>query len=162
MQINVHQRMYITATMLTCMLIFLSTIVQAQSSDNTKAIVLSVNDKELKWGACPSFMSEGCSVAVLQGNPEQPNADVFFKMQGNTSVPRHWHHSPERMVLISGKLQVEYEGENAKIMKAGNYAYGPAERPHSALCISDEPCILFIAFEDPVDAMPVSGTANSN
>lgn len=127
-----------------------------RSEAEKKAIVWNVHDKELKWGPCPAFMPKGCSIAVLHGNPKQPNADILFKLQGNTKVPRHWHHSPERMVLISGKMRVKYDGQDAELMNAGNYAYGPAMLPHSALCISDEPCILFIAFEDPIDAIPAS------
>lgn len=137
----------------------MSTAAIAQSKNNetgTQATVIAADDSQLKWGSCPEFMPDSCSIAVLQGNPEQPNADVLFKMQGNTTVPRHWHHSPERMVLISGEMRVKYDGQDAKTMTAGNYAYGPAERPHVASCVSDEPCILFIAFEDPVDAMSMA------
>ncbi len=119
------------------------------------AVVYSFNDKELKWGGCPEFMPESCSIAVLQGNPEQPNADIFFKLEGKTNVPTHWHHSAERMVLVSGKVNVKYKGQRAEVMEVGNYGYGPAERPHEASCISENPCILFIAFEEPIDAFAV-------
>jgi len=33
------------------------------------------------------------------------------------------------------------------------YAYGPAKAVHDGRCISTEPCVLFIAFEDPLDAV---------
>lgn len=132
---------------------------QSSEANKKKAMVLSTEDKELEWGACPDFMPEGCNIAVLQGSPAQPNADIFFKMDGKTTVARHWHHSPERMVLISGKMEVKYDGQESEVLNVGNYAYGPAERPHKATCLSDEPCILFIAFQDPVDAMPVSAAA---
>ncbi|MGM0580971.1 MAG: cupin domain-containing protein [Bacteroidota bacterium] len=123
-------------------------------TSNEQAIVTGAKNEKLKWSPCPSFMGEGCNVAVLHGNPKKPNADIFFRLEGNTSVPRHWHHSPERMVLISGKMRVNYDGQDQEIVNTGDYAYGPAERPHSASCISDEPCVLFIAFEDPIDTMP--------
>jgi uncharacterized RmlC-like cupin family protein len=35
--------------------------------------------------------------------------------------------------------------------QAGTYAYGPAGAPHTGECLSKEPCVLFIAFEGPVD-----------
>ncbi len=97
-------------------------------------------------------MPESCRIAVLQGNPAEPRADVFFKLQGNTSVPNHWHHSAERMVLVSGEMTVNYEGQQPAVIKQGEYAYGPPELPHTASCESDEPCVLFIAFNKPVDA----------
>lgn len=109
---------------------------------------------ELQWGPCPDFLPEGCRIAVLQGDPSQPNADIFFRLPGGAAAERHWHHSAERMVLVSGELQVDYDGQEPVVLRPGTYAYGPAELPHSAECRSAEPCVLFIAFEEPVDAMP--------
>lgn len=157
MTTNTFRLTNITATLFTLLFLCSVTTLRAQSSDTEQqAMVWSMDDEALEWGACPAFMPESCRIAVLQGNPKQPNTDLFFKMQGNTTVERHWHHSPERMVLVSGEMKVKYDGQDSEVIKTGNYAYGPAERPHSASCVSDEPCILFIAWEDPVDAMPMS------
>jgi quercetin dioxygenase-like cupin family protein len=119
------------------------------------AFTLSADDESLEWGNCPAFMPESCSLSVLQGNPQEPSADVFFKMQGNTAVPNHWHHSAERMVLVSGEMEVNYEGQDPVVITPGMYAYGPPELPHTASCQSDEPCVLFIAFDKPIDAFAV-------
>ena len=147
----------ITRTILVFMFICSGYMVQGQDSGTTEdAIVWNTSDEDLKWGPCPSFMGDGCNITVLHGNPKKPNTDILFKMKGNTSVPRHWHNSPERMVLISGKMRVNYDGQAPEVLQAGDYAYGPAERPHTASCLSDEPCVLFIAFEEPIDAMPGS------
>jgi hypothetical protein len=56
-----------------------------------------------------------------------------------------------------GNLHVTYEGQEEAILKPGTYAYGPAKRPHGGRCASTVPCVLFIAFESPVDAVPVEG-----
>lgn len=126
---------------------------QAQEMGATQeAFVRNANDKDLTWNACPDFMPESCRIAVLQGNPAEPNADVFFKMKGNTTVTQHWHHSAERMVLVSGEMQVQYESQDPAVLTTGDYAYGPPEKPHTASCLSEKPCVLFIAFEKPVDA----------
>jgi len=42
------------------------------------------------------------------------------------------------------------------VLEPGTYAYGPAGLPHTARCQADEACVLFIASEEPVDAMPVN------
>ena len=126
------------------------------ATDGEEAIVESVENDDLQWVSCPDFMPESCRVSVLHGNPANPNTDIFFKLKSNTSVPDHTHTSAERMVLISGKLKVDYEGQKSATMLEGNYGYGPPEKPHSASCVSDEPCILFIAFEEPIDAFPVN------
>ena len=132
-------------------------LVAAPAAAGDKAFVRTVDSPQLEWGPCPEFMPEGCGIAVLQGDPAQRNADIFFRLQGNTTAPYHWHTSAERMVLISGELHVDYDGQEPVVMRPGTYAYGPARLPHVAACKSEEACVLFIAFEQPVDAIPGGG-----
>ena len=113
------------------------------------------DDAALKWGPCPAFLPEGCQIAVLNGDPAKPNADLFFKVPAKSKLPAHWHTSAERLLLVSGELHVTYQGQETKVMKAGTYAYGLPKLPHSGVCVSAVPCVLFIAFESPVDAIPV-------
>lgn len=108
---------------------------------------------------CPPFLPKGCGIAVLHGDPAKDNADVFFKVPGKSTIPLHWHTSPERMVLVAGQLHVTYEGQKKVILKPGTYAYGPAKKAHNGYCASKVDCVLFIAFESPLDAVPVETTA---
>lgn len=110
------------------------------------------NAEALEWSPCPGFMPTGCELAVLHGNPSQPNADIFIRLPGRSSIPRHWHSSPERMVLLSGEMEIDYAGQKPISLTAGTYAFGPARKPHTADCRSEDPCLLFIAFEGPIDA----------
>jgi quercetin dioxygenase-like cupin family protein len=119
------------------------------------ALAIAADDPQLKWGPCPAFLPEGCAVAVLHGDPAKPNVDVFFKVPAKSTMPLHWHTSAERMVLVAGELQVSYENQKMAVLKPGMYAYGPSKRPHSGFCASSEPCVLFIAFESPLDALPI-------
>lgn len=116
-------------------------------------VAFAFTDAQLQWGPCPDFMPKGCEIAVLHGDPAQANADVFFKVPAGLTVPDHWHTSAERMVLVSGELHVTYEGRPTTVLKPGMYAYGPAGLAHRAVCGSGAPCVLFIAFEAPVDAV---------
>ena len=120
-------------------------------------ITRSAKDAELKWGPCPPFLPKGCEIAVLHGDPAKNNADIFFKVPANSVLPRHWHTSAERMVLVSGELHVTYDGHKTAVLKPGTYAYGPAKLPHKAECRKAGPCVLFIAFVSPVDAVPSEG-----
>lgn len=124
------------------------------------ALARTALDPGLEWGPCPAFFPEGCSIAVLHGDPAQPNADIFFKVPPGYAIPAHWHTSAERMVLVSGRLRVSYEGQDEVVLDAGDYAYGPAERVHEGACDAGESCVLFIAFEAPVDALPVGQAAD--
>lgn len=134
-------------------LLFIPTVLFAQNQD--RSLTRTADDERLEWGACPEFMPDSCRIAVLQGDPSEPDADVFFKMQENTTIPNHWHHSAERMVLVTGEMEVKYKGEEVTQLTPGTYAFGPPEKPHEASCISEEECVLFIAFSKPVDAFAV-------
>ena len=134
---------------------FIAWSVRAQAPEGEPAIARTADDDRLEWGPCPEFLPKGCRIAVLHGDPAKPNADIFFKVPARTKLPLHWHTSAERMVLVAGELQVTYEGQGTTTLKPRMYAYGPAKLPHSGFCASTVPCVLFIAFESPVDAVPV-------
>lgn len=119
-----------------------------------QAFVWNADDPDLEWGPCPDFLPEGCRLAVLQGDPAGHNADVFFQLPANSEAPEHWHTSAERMVLVSGEFHIDYHGQDTVVMRPGTYAFGPAGLPHSARCKDAGPCTLFIAFEEPIDAVP--------
>jgi hypothetical protein len=143
------------------LLVSIGTVSPAFSQEVPRQLALarSVSDAELRWGPCPAFFPAGCQIAALHGDPAQPNADVFFRVPARYDLPAHWHTSAERMVLVSGELHVTYDGQEPAILRPGMYAYGPAKAVHRGRCASDEPCVLFIAFEGPVDATPVAASA---
>jgi quercetin dioxygenase-like cupin family protein len=129
----------------------------AQDAGPDQPIARNSDDATLAWGPCPDFMPAGCALTVLRGDPAKPNADVLFKVPARSTLPVHWHTSAERMVLIAGELHVTFAGEQPAVLKPGTYAYGPAKRAHGGACVSATPCILFIAFEAPVDAIAGDG-----
>jgi quercetin dioxygenase-like cupin family protein len=114
-------------------------------------------DPALQWGPCPDIFPAGCQITVLHGDPAQPNADVFLRVPGGYVIPSHSHTSAERMVLVSGELNVHYQGAAPATLTAGEYAYGPPGLPHDATCAGAQPCTLFIAFVGPVDAIAHEG-----
>lgn len=136
----------------------------AAASDSAPAseapLALAAADSSLQWGPCPEGMPEGCGIAVLHGDPAKANADIFLRVPGGSAIPPHAHTSAERMILVSGEMEAKYRGASAATLRTGDYAYGPAELPHRANCLSSDPCTLFIAFEKPVDVLPVEGELN--
>lgn len=127
----------------------------AQDSVAEKALTWTSGDSRLQWNPCPDFLPKGCGIAFLHGDPARDNLDLFFKLPPKSSFPLHWHTSAERMILVAGELHVTYDGQKTSILKPGTYAYGPAKLPHKGRCVSAVPCVLFIAFESPLDAVPV-------
>ncbi len=124
----------------------------AQAAVAQSPLAVALKDPSLEWGPCPEFFSADCRIAVLQGDPAGPNADVFFRVAAGDVLPHHWHSSAERMVLVEGELEVQYDGHEAVTLRPGMYAYGPPKAPHKGRCLSDGNCTLFIAFELAVDA----------
>lgn len=120
-----------------------------------KAFVREYDSAQIQWGPCPAFMPDSCGLAVLQGDPKKKNTDVLFRLRSDTTAPHHWHTSAERMVLLSGEMRVNYDNQEPVVIEPGNYAYGPPELPHSAYCQSKADCVLFISFDEPVDAFAV-------
>ena len=146
---NVSQKF--TLTVFASALVFMLSAVHA----NEPALAYKYDDKRLQWGPCPAFIGEGCQIAVLHGDPAKRNLDIFFKVPGDFAIPHHWHTSAERMTLVSGKMKVTYDNQSSEMLETGMYAYGPSKRPHTAYCEKGDPCVLFIAFEEPLDAFEV-------
>ena len=127
--------------------------VAAQAAAATPLAIPASNPK-LNWGPCPPIFKGSCQIAVLHGDPARPGADVFLKIGGGTELIPHLHTSAERMILVSGRLRVQYKNAQPAVLAVGDYAYGPAGLPHKGTCLSKQSCTLFIAFEEPVDAQP--------
>jgi len=140
-----------TLTLFASALLFSLSNLQA----NEPALAYKYDDKRLVWGPCPAFIGKGCEIAVLHGDPAKNNLDIFFKVPGDFAIPHHWHTSAERMTLVSGTLKVTYDNQASELLETGMYAYGPSKRPHTAYCEKGDPCVLFIAFEEPLDAFEV-------
>jgi quercetin dioxygenase-like cupin family protein len=135
-------------------LVAFATAAGAITASGEPSVARTHKDGGLQWGPCPAFLPQGCGIGVLHGDPAKPNVDVFFKVPGGSTIPAHTHTSAERMVLVSGELTVKYEGEKPVTLKPGTYAYGPANKAHEATCARGDACVLFIAFESPLDANP--------
>jgi mannose-6-phosphate isomerase-like protein (cupin superfamily) len=137
------------------MLALLLSLIAGYVNAGEKALVVSHKDKTLQWGPCPDFIPKGCEIAVLHGDPGKNNLDIYFKVPGDFVIPQHLHSSQERMVLVSGTLDVMYDNHEKATINTGEFAYGPAKLPHSAYCHKGEDCVLYIGFVAPLDAIPI-------
>lgn len=134
---------------------FVVSIIALNLYAEDKSVVISAQDESLQWGPCPDFIPKGCEIAVLNGDPAKDNLDIFFKVPADFHIPHHKHTSQERMILVSGTLDVTYDNQPKATIHTGSYAFGPAELPHSAYCHDGEDCILYIGFVAPLDAIPI-------
>jgi mannose-6-phosphate isomerase-like protein (cupin superfamily) len=135
-----------------------ATVAHPSAIAQNKPLAVRPDAPSLKWTPCPPIFPKGCEIALLHGDPARPNADVFLRVPGGYEIPPHLHSSAERMILVRGRMRVAYRGAEPAMLGEGSYAYGPAKLPHRASCMGTSPCVLFIAFEGPVDAEPFSGS----
>ena len=130
---------------------FLACAPRAESADES-AVVRTADDAGLQWGPCPAFLHRDaespCSTEILEsrtpttteGAGQGKVADALAFIGGT--------HGADR-----GRAARHVEGQKTAVMTPGSYAYGPAKLGHSGVCASEVPCVLFIAFESPVDAV---------
>jgi len=130
----------------------IASIVSAESSPSKKAMSFSLANAKLEWLNCPDFLP--CKFAVLHGQLGGDNMDVFLKFPSKAKIPFHTHTSAEHMVMISGEFHTTYQGQEKAILKSGDFAYGPAQLPHDGFCASNIECVMFVAYEKPLDAVP--------
>lgn len=140
-----------TSILILACTIYCSAFGQMTEKENSHSI--DPSDPNITWMPAPEAFP-GCSVTILNGDIAEPRLDFFFKVEPNTDVVRHTHESAERMILVQGTLEVQYDGEDATILKPGMYAYGPAKKPHRAKCLDGVPCILFVAMNESFTAEP--------
>jgi quercetin dioxygenase-like cupin family protein len=147
-------------TVSVCVLIGAANAARAEAPPapvSDRPLAFAESSADLQWGDCPAIFTSGCRIAVLHGNPAEPGADVFLRVPPGYTIPAHSHTSAERMVLVSGQLDVTYAGHPTVSLQRGDYAYGPAGLPHTARCNGADACTLFIAFNGAVDALPFDG-----
>jgi hypothetical protein len=154
-----EKSMRITRRMLAVLTLVSSTAMASGAAEapSERPLAIPPDDPAIAWSPCPALFPEGCQLAVLHGDPAKPNADLFLRVPGGALLPPHSHTSAERMILVAGRMDVHFKGHPKQTLARGDYAYGPAGLPHLARCVSQEPCTLFIAFEQPVDVLPHEG-----
>jgi quercetin dioxygenase-like cupin family protein len=135
-------------------------LLTAPAHAQERPLAVAYDSSAIAWSPCPSVFPEGCELTVLHGDPARPGADVLLRVAPGQTLPDHSHTSAELMMLASGRLTVKYRGVAEATLTPGTYAFGPAGLAHRATCISDEPCVLFIAFDGAVDASVAEGVVD--
>lgn len=132
-------------------------LLAAPAQAQERPLALAYDSPAISWSPCPAVFPQGCELAVVHGDPARPGSDVLLRIAPGQTLPDHSHTSAERMMLAAGRLTVKYRGAAEATLTPGTYAFGPAGLAHRATCVSDEPCVLFIAFEGAVDASVAEG-----
>jgi quercetin dioxygenase-like cupin family protein len=116
-----------------------------------------VNADEARLVSVPGA-PECATFAVEHGNPKAEGSVTLMKLASGCTVPMHWHSTNEQMMLVSGRAQVDMQGEQPHTLKAGGYYFMPAHHFHQLSCASD--CTLHRAVDGPIDIHYVDAAGN--
>lgn len=115
----------------------------------------------LQWGSCPPgpLASEGCRMAVLEGDPK---AEQLFTFRVRTTepfvLPPHTHPRNERVTVIEGAVHVGFgdtvDKEASSRFEAGDFYVNRAGAVHFVW--SDEPVTLQLTGIGPWAIHPVA------
>ncbi len=125
---------------------------QESESELELAIAITPDNKGLEWLACPDFLP--CTFAILRGELGGNDMDIYLKFPSKADIPFHTHTSTERMIMIEGEFETTYVGQDSVTLKKGDYAFGPAGLAHDGYCASEKECIMYVGYDNPLDAVP--------
>jgi quercetin dioxygenase-like cupin family protein len=95
--------------------------------------------EDMEWAADPRL--PGVKSFLLWGDPDSGEDHAMLRIFPAGFAPaRHGHPSTERVVVISGRIIVEYDGGDETILGPGSYSEIPANTRHAVRCASDEDC----------------------
>ena len=86
-------------------------------------------------------------VAVLRENPANGASVNVAKWPAGCRVPKHWHTPNLELIMISGKMRLETEGN--KMLQAGDYVFLPSRHHHEFPCATA--CVFYLISDGPFD-----------
>ena len=120
-------------------LIGLIAAVTLSAGGDKKAVVWPAGD--VKWAESPAM--KGLSIATLWGDPSKGAYGALKKVPGGTDFGWHTHASDQKVVMISGAVDFELEGQAAKELSSGSYLSIPAGVKHWPKCRAGADCVWF-------------------
>jgi len=108
---------------------------------------------EGKWGESP--VMKGAKQAVLWGDLAKGGYGVLRSIPGGTMLGLHTHTSAQHVVVVSGTVEFNMEGEAKKELTAGSFVSIPAAAAHDATCKAGADCVYFEQSAGAADFKPV-------
>jgi quercetin dioxygenase-like cupin family protein len=96
---------------------------------------------EMKWVDNPAF--KGAKQVVLWGDPAKGPYGTLKSIPGGAMMGMHTHTHAQRVVVVSGTVEFNMEGEDKKTLGAGSYVSIPAGASHDASCKAGADCVYF-------------------
>ena len=93
-----------------------------------------------------------CTRAVpMRGDPGKGPASFMAKMDPGCVVPLHWHSVNEELLILSGKVIGQMQGQPSFHLGPRGYAGMPANHVHRFMCAKGGPCTIFVVVDGAFD-----------
>lgn len=96
---------------------------------------------EMKW--IDSTAMKGAKQAVLWGDPAKGPYGTLKSIPGGTALGMHMHTHAQKVVVVSGTIDFNMEGEAKKELGPGSYVSIPGNAAHDATCKAGADCVYF-------------------
>ncbi len=93
----------------------------------------------------------GCDFVLLAGDPATGSSQWFFRLKAGTEFPRHWHSTPENMVMIEGALTFNFELGESQTLTPGEHLRYEAGMIHWGQCEPGADCLYYVFNDQPYD-----------
>jgi quercetin dioxygenase-like cupin family protein len=104
-----------------------------------KAVVSPASD--MKWTDNPAI--KGAKQSVLWGDPAKGAYGAIKTIPAGTTLGLHTHMHDQKVVLLSGTMEFNFEGQAKKELGSGSYISIPGGAAHDATCKAGADCSYF-------------------
>jgi len=110
----------------------------------------SADEASVKWVECGgAWPQKGCEAALVWGDWEKGTHGWWVRApKGHTFSP-HSHTSPERILLVRGRMIGAVDGGKEPMILPGMYWALPGKAFHWARC--EDACLMYITYDSGFD-----------
>jgi anti-sigma factor ChrR (cupin superfamily) len=129
--------------------VLLGVLLAALETWGADSVVTTAPDQGgLKWFECGGF-PKGCEGAWVWGDSEKAQSGFYVRAPKGYVFPSHIHTSPERILVLRGRMSGAVDGGAETIVTPGMYWGFAGKAVHWARCEDD--CLMYITYDLPFD-----------
>jgi quercetin dioxygenase-like cupin family protein len=119
----------------------------AQDSQDKPVVAPAVAAKFTAIPTAPKCFT----IAVEKGDPAAGASVILAKFAPGCVAPFHWHTPTETVMVVSGSLEVQMQGDKAMTAHRGDFLSMPPRHVHRATCQSSAACLVFLSSDAAFD-----------
>ena len=118
------------------------------SGADPAVVSLAPDEAGIKWFECGGF-PKGCEAAWVWGDAEKAQSGFYVRAPKGYVFPPHLHSSPERILVLRGRMSGTVDGGPETWVTPGMYWGFGAKAVHAAKC--EDACLMYITYDTPFD-----------